>query len=135
MWPNPRETTDLITFTEEILNEKLHFLCSEYSCLLNRTLVNGCFCEPLLNFLDSNNFRNKSALNIEFLCEWLHRQIFSGTNSSSIIDRNFKFSFLIQRTVDIQNHKKHRLIKQQFSRGFSKSNKHNFSQNLKVSGK
>ena len=25
MWPNPQETTDLVTFTEEILNEKLHF--------------------------------------------------------------------------------------------------------------
>ena len=26
MWPNPQETTDLTTFTEEILNEKRHFL-------------------------------------------------------------------------------------------------------------
>ena len=28
MWPNPQETEDLITFTEEILNGKLHFLYS-----------------------------------------------------------------------------------------------------------
>ena len=28
MWPNPQETADLDTFTEEILNGKLHFLCS-----------------------------------------------------------------------------------------------------------
>ena len=28
MWPNPQETADLVTFTEEILNGKLHFLCS-----------------------------------------------------------------------------------------------------------
>ena len=28
MWPNMQETFDLVTFTEEILNEKLHFLCS-----------------------------------------------------------------------------------------------------------
>ena len=28
MWPNPQEIVDLITFTEEILNGKLHFLCS-----------------------------------------------------------------------------------------------------------
>ena len=28
MWPNPRETADLVTFTGEILNGKLHFLCS-----------------------------------------------------------------------------------------------------------
>ena len=25
MWPNPQETADLVTFTEEILNVKLHF--------------------------------------------------------------------------------------------------------------
>ena len=24
MWPNPQETADLVTFTEEILNGKLH---------------------------------------------------------------------------------------------------------------
>ena len=29
MGPNPQETADLITFTEEILNGKLYFLCSE----------------------------------------------------------------------------------------------------------
>ena len=28
MWPHPQENADLVTFTEEILNEKLHFLCS-----------------------------------------------------------------------------------------------------------
>ena len=28
MWPNPQETADLASFTEEILNGKLHFLCS-----------------------------------------------------------------------------------------------------------
>ena len=30
MWPNPQETSDLVAFTEEILNGKLHFLCSGY---------------------------------------------------------------------------------------------------------
>ena len=28
MWPNPQETVDLVTFTEDILNGKLHFLGS-----------------------------------------------------------------------------------------------------------
>ena len=28
MWPNPQETADLVTFTEEIFNGKLHFLRS-----------------------------------------------------------------------------------------------------------
>ena len=30
MWPNPQETADLVTYTEEILNGKLHLLCSVY---------------------------------------------------------------------------------------------------------
>ena len=29
MWPNPQFPADLVTLTEEILNGKLHFLCSE----------------------------------------------------------------------------------------------------------
>ena len=29
MRPNPQETADLITFTEEVLNGKLHILCSD----------------------------------------------------------------------------------------------------------
>ena len=28
MWPNPQFSVDLVTFTEEILNGKLYFLCS-----------------------------------------------------------------------------------------------------------
>ena len=28
MGPNPQEIADLVTFTKEILNGKLHFLCS-----------------------------------------------------------------------------------------------------------
>ena len=29
MWPNLQETADLVAFTEEMLNEKFNFLCSE----------------------------------------------------------------------------------------------------------
>ena len=29
MWPYPQYTADSVTFTEEILSGKLHFLCSE----------------------------------------------------------------------------------------------------------
>ena len=28
MWPNPSFPADLVAFTEEILNGKLHFLCN-----------------------------------------------------------------------------------------------------------
>ena len=29
MQPNPQETPDLVAFTKEIFNGKIHFLCSE----------------------------------------------------------------------------------------------------------
>ena len=32
MWPNLQFPADLVTFTEEILNKKLHFLCSDTTC-------------------------------------------------------------------------------------------------------
>ena len=34
MWPNAQETADLVIFTEEILNGKLHFLCSAVTVIL-----------------------------------------------------------------------------------------------------
>ena len=33
MWPNPQETANLVTFTKEILNEKLHILCSDLTAI------------------------------------------------------------------------------------------------------
>ena len=35
MWPNPQETTDLVTLTEEIFAGKIHFVFSE----LNRKQI------------------------------------------------------------------------------------------------
>ena len=42
MWQNSQFTADLVTFTEEILNVKLHFLWSDiiFSELFNPFLVN-----------------------------------------------------------------------------------------------
>ena len=40
MWPNPQKTTDLVTLTEEMLNEKLHF-CAINSLCLAGLLANG----------------------------------------------------------------------------------------------
>ena len=38
MLPNPEETADLVTFTEEILNRKLHF-CAVLFCVKPVTLT------------------------------------------------------------------------------------------------
>ena len=40
MWPDFQETADLATFTEDIFNGILHFLCS--------ATQNGAFCEKSL---------------------------------------------------------------------------------------
>ena len=34
MLPNPQENGDLVTFTEDILNRKLHFFCSDCATIL-----------------------------------------------------------------------------------------------------
>ena len=43
MGPNPQETTDLVTFTEEILNGKFHFLCSVCRTA-NKSKLRTVFC-------------------------------------------------------------------------------------------
>ena len=43
MWPNPQFPVDLVTFTDKILNDKVHLLCSDY-CWKNRVMCDkGCF--------------------------------------------------------------------------------------------
>ena len=39
MWPNPQFPADLVTITEEILNGKLHFLCSDISIASQSQIV------------------------------------------------------------------------------------------------
>ena len=47
MWPNPQFPADLVTFTEEILNGKLHFLCSVLP------IIPQLFCPLFLNLWHS----------------------------------------------------------------------------------
>ena len=48
MWPNPKKTAELVTFTEEILNGKLHFLSSEI------------IFEKIEEFIPKNKHQNKT---------------------------------------------------------------------------
>ena len=50
MWPNLQETADLVTFTEETLNKKLHFLCSVPYLIIYRGIT----------FIAKDNNRNLS---------------------------------------------------------------------------
>ena len=57
MWPNPQEIADLVTFTVEILNGKLHFLCSDgdselfFSQSLAKTYLFDEYCENLMKLI------------------------------------------------------------------------------------
>ena len=55
MWPNPQDTVDLVTFTEKIIDVKLHFLWSE---------TYRKFDEFLLNLYGKNTlFKDSSVTN------------------------------------------------------------------------
>ena len=43
MWPNPQETADLVTFTEKILNAKLHFLWGDMNSSNNYQYLDRSF--------------------------------------------------------------------------------------------
>ena len=60
MWPNPEETLDLVTsrklvtLTEEIINEKLHFyLFSEIFCLTSEACLRPCLMIEIVSFYTS----------------------------------------------------------------------------------
>ena len=40
MWPNSQFPADLVTLTEEIVNGKLHFLCSEKPTMNPKSFTN-----------------------------------------------------------------------------------------------
>ena len=48
MWSNPQFPTDLVTFTEEILNGKLHFLCSAILFIRGSTNSNSAIYTVIL---------------------------------------------------------------------------------------
>ena len=55
MWPNPQFPVDLVTFTEYILNGKLHLFCSEnfYKHLFYRTLPDDYQKQPFVDVLQT----------------------------------------------------------------------------------
>ena len=60
MWPNLQETADFVTFTEEILNGKLHFLCIAWTYVindLNGEEIVGTIYENKLQKTDKKKFR------------------------------------------------------------------------------
>ena len=56
MWPNPQETTDLVTFTKEIPNGKPHFLCSDSGMkwVKNIEIIYSIFIPFSKEFIEEN---------------------------------------------------------------------------------
>ena len=50
MWPNPKQTADLATFTEEILNGKIYSLCSNWWWKSENEKMSTKFSHPLTTF-------------------------------------------------------------------------------------
>ena len=67
MWPNREETADLVTFTEEILNGKLHFLCNACAMSDNKTLF-------IYGFHEMQKLHRRHAPTLVLLYE-THRRI------------------------------------------------------------
>ena len=53
MWPNQQETADLVKFTEEILNGKLHFLCCVFTVILIEVNVTRSLGEEYIYWCSS----------------------------------------------------------------------------------
>ena len=55
MWANPQFFANLDTFTEEILNGKLHFLCNENMALKQKNMAQKLFpneCKAIIQLVD-----------------------------------------------------------------------------------
>ena len=79
MWPTPQEIADLVTFTEEILNGKLHFLCS--ACFFLSAEISESFgweyftlimCKALEHWLVNDIFSSET-----FLKSWIEFNFFT----------------------------------------------------------
>ena len=92
MWPNPHFAADLVTFTEEILNGKLHFLCSATGISkINNSFLRIFFflfnvlSEKLINFASKEHFlKNVFLWEWDFVCMRNYETIYYVTSLNTI---------------------------------------------------
>ena len=100
MWPNAEETAGLVTFTDEILNGKLHCLCSDSTVdndihkfieyLQNLRIEN--FGNLLIGHLNINSIKNK----VDMLSYMIENKIDILMKSESKLGNTFPtFQFVI----------------------------------------
>ena len=73
MWPNPQETADFVTFAEEIINGKLHFLLSAAFYMYYKNIYSEKFHENL-RVSPSKNF--KTCFENVFKTSWKMRNCY-----------------------------------------------------------
>ena len=83
MWPNPQEalTVDLVTFTEEIRNGKLHFLGS-----VSKNVVDAIFKYSFLKFTKQLPFK---TLNSFIWCSLFKYSVILKMNISGVTLQRF----------------------------------------------
>ena len=81
MWPNPQLPEDLITFTEEFLNGKLHFLCSVLLCHYH-------------SFLDHLNLSRVSGINFSDCYSIFHFRLVLSSTERKIL--SFSLNFFVE---------------------------------------
>ena len=66
MWLNQQETADLVTFAEEILNEKLHFFCAVvyFEFMLDELR----FWRERIGIVNGKNFNRKTTSSVTLWC-------------------------------------------------------------------
>ena len=69
MWPNPQETADLVTLTEEIFNAKLHFLCSVTQGIQSSKYNILIYFQKLLKF-KTPKFGSTCDVRIDWVIPW-----------------------------------------------------------------
>ena len=101
MWPNPLETADLVTFTEEILNGKHQFLCS----VNNLKFFFTCFSEKLKSYLSNFCTKIKNALagHLQPLSRYNKKQMLNISKPSDVYSEPSQTSYM-ESFAKIFNH-------------------------------
>ena len=96
MKPNPQETADLVTFIEEILNGKLHFLCSRlYVGRLSFSISPDYFLLLFNRVTKQNDIFASFETSLTMSTEVSHNWIFIVLNTSDAITSSFYGKVLI----------------------------------------
>ena len=116
MWSNPQFPANLVTFTEEILNGKLHFLCSV--CTIFKAW--SAICTSVVCEFISEQYRSSQP-------ECSVRKVLLESPQSSQKNTCARVSFLIKLQVSACNFLKKETLAQVFFCEFCEISTNNFS--------